>query len=118
MPWLFGRDWAAGLESFPRLLRWALVAAPFFLVAALIVGRIAPHPGSDALRIAYVVLLVVSGLCALLAVPTAVLQLAFRPQYRNGANLVMTLIAAIPFAMAAFVLLLWAAVTITGGSLH
>ena len=118
MPWLLGRDWAAGEAPFSRLLRWALVASPLFFVAALVVGRIVPHPASDALRIAYIVLLAASGLCALLAVPTAVFQLAFRPQYRNRTNFVMTLIAAIPFVMAAFVLLLWAAATITGGSFH
>ena len=87
-------------------------------VAALVVGWIVPYPANDALRIAFVVLLAVSALCALSAVPTAVGLLAFRPQYRNGANLVMTLIAAIPFALAAFVLLLWTAMAITGGNIH
>ena len=117
MPWLFGRDWAAGPEPFPRLLRWALVAAPLFLVVALIVGWTVPYPASDALRIAFALLLAVSALCAFSA-PAAILLLAFRPQYRNRANLVLTLIAAIPFALAMFVGLLWAALAITGGSLH
>jgi len=114
MPWLLGRDWTAGEESFPRLLRWALVAAPLCLVAAWMV----PYHHGDAVKAVMILLYAVGGLCALLAVPTAVFRLAFRPQYRNRANLVMTLIAAIPFALAAFVLLLWAAITITGGSLH
>jgi hypothetical protein len=114
MPWLFGRDWAAGEESFPRLLRWALMAAPLIMIAAWFV----PYSTRDAVRIVMILLYAASALCALLAVPTAVSLLAFKPQYRNGDNVVMTLIAAIPFVLAAFALLLWVAITITGGSLH
>ena len=114
MPWLFGREWAAGQEPFPRLLRWALVAAPLTLVAAWMV----PYSTSDAVRAVKILMFAVSALCALSAFPAAVWLLAFRPQYRIQANLGMTLIAAIPFAVALFVTLLWTALAVTGGSLH
>ena len=93
------------------------MAAPLFLLVALIVGRIVPHPASDAWRIAFILLLALSALFAFSA-PTAIFLLAFRPQYRNRDNVVLTLIAGIPFALAMFVGLLWAALAITGGSLH
>ncbi len=111
-------DWAAGEEPFPRLLRWALVAAPLAFAATFVLGWTVPYPQGDAVRIFAVLLYAVSGLCALAAVPTAACLLAFRPQYRNHANTVMTLIAAIPFAVAVFVIIIFLGMAITGGSLH
>ena len=114
MPWLFGRDFAAGPEPFPRFLRWALVAAPLCLVAAWMV----PYNHGDAVKLVMILLYAVGGLCGLLAVPAAVFLLASRPQYRNRANLVTTLVAAIPFVIATFtVFFLWALMA-TGGRLH
>ena len=114
MPWLFGIDWDEGHAPFPRLLRWALVAAPLALVA----GWIVPYSTSDVVRGVKILFWAVSGLCALFAVPTAVFALVFRPHYRNGANLLMTLIAAIPFALATFVILILVAGWVTGGNIH
>ena len=114
MPWLLGREWASGQESFPRPHRWALVAAPLSLAVAWMI----PYSIRDAVRAAGILLFAISALCALFAVPTAVSLLAFRPQYRNGANIVLTLIAAIPFAISAFLLLIWVAMEITGGNIH
>ena len=114
MPWLLGREWASGQESFPRLLRWALVAAPLCLVAAWMV----PYTNSDAVKAVMIFLYAVGGLCGLLAVPTAIFLVSFRPQYRNRANLLITLVAAIPFIVATLtVFLLWALMA-TGGSIH
>ena len=118
MPWLLGKHRDAGSESFPRLVAWALVAAPLTFAATWVLGQVVPYPQGDAVRIGAVVLYAVSGLCALAAVPTAVFLLAFRPQYRNPGNFVITLIAAIPFAVAVFAILIFSAIAITGGSLH
>lgn len=118
MPWLLGRDWDAGSTPFPSPLRWALVAAPLAFAATWVLGWMVSYPQGDAVRIAAILLYAVSGLCAVIGVPTAACLLAFRPQYRNAGNFVMTLIAAIPFAVAVFAILLFSALAITGGRIH
>ena len=113
MPWLLGRDWEAGSELFPRPVWWALLAAPLSLFAAWLV----PHSSQDVAKAVMIALYAVSGLCALFAVPTAVFLLAFKPQYRNVANFLLTLIAAIPLAVTLLVLLVYI-LGATGGRIH
>jgi len=76
-----------------------------------------PYSTSDAVRVVKLLLFALSGLCALSAVPTAVFLLAFRPQYRNTDNVVMTLIAAVPLTVTMFVLLIFI-LGATGGRIH
>ena len=91
---------------FPRLLRWALLAPlAGFALAMLLPALLSVLLPGDILKSASVLLLALSALVELLALPVAVFLLVRGDPYVTTGNVVTTLFAALPVAFAVAVVL-------------
>ena len=96
-------------EPFPRLVRYALMG-PFGVFAAAYVLALLGKGGQESKILNSILLIATAGaaLVELLAVPTAIILLVRdAPRYTSVANIVLTLLAALPIVLVSLVVLLF-----------